>query len=123
MKLSECVKTIYGYHCGRAVIFGQPSSALLQRLSRLMSKYDDSYIAISDFDVIISVKVQKRGIRAGAYVRNEAQAVAVATFLSKYCKPTRWRARMSTAVEAKCDRLWKIFEDYGLKLVALQTYR
>jgi len=121
VELSDCAKTIYGYHCGRAVIFGQPPPALLRRLSRLMSKYDDAYIAISDFGVIISIKVQRRGIRAGAYVKSEAQAAIVAAILSKYCRPVKWQTRGSTAVEARCSGLWKIFEDYGLKLVALQT--
>jgi len=121
MRPSDCKPTFYGYHCGRAAIFGQPQQPLLRRLGRLMAKYDDSYIVLSDFDVIISIKVQKRGIRAGAYVKSERQAAAVAALLSKYCRPTRWRSRGSTAVEAKCRRLWKIFEDYGLRLSALQT--
>jgi len=118
--LSECVQTFYGYHCKRAVIFGTPSDRLLNRLNRLLSKYDDAYIVLSDFDVIISIKVQRRGIRAGAYVRTEEQAAAVAALLSKYCDPVRWRTRGSIAVEARCDQLWRIFDDYGLKLIPLQ---
>jgi len=120
---TECVQTFYGYHCGRAVIFGTPSPPLLKKLYRLMSKYDDAYIVLSDFNVIISIKVQKRGIRAGAYVKSEKQAAAVAAILSKYCKPVKWRSRSSIAVEARCRWLWKIFEDYGLRLVAFTNVK
>jgi len=91
---------------------------LLARLCRIVSqtKYGGAYILMPEQGVIISVKVQKRGVRAGAYVQSEEQAAAVAAFLARYCPKSRsaWSARTSTAVEVRCSGLWRILSEYGL---------
>lgn len=112
------MQTQYGYHCGWFVVLGQPTRELLDRLCKIAaaSKYGGAYILIPDRNIIISVKIQRGGIRAGAYVQSEKQAAAVAAFLARYCPKSRsaWSARGSTAVEVRCSGLWRIFDEYGL---------
>jgi len=116
---TTCFRLSPGFwHCGRAVILGDPPYEALCQLDGLLTRYPTvAYITICfNRCVFVAIKRQRvAGWRATAYVDSKKEALIARNFLRMFCNKVYISpARGSLFIEARGECVRRIAEQYGL---------